>query len=64
MSVFTQFGLPPSVKLSAPFPAWSSKNICTVQLAIVTAWQCLAKTTATKRALDSGTEVEISTQLP
>jgi hypothetical protein len=63
MSVFTKFGLPPSIKLSAPYPTWSQDNIRTVERAIIAAWQCLASSPAAKQVLDSGTEVEISTQL-
>jgi hypothetical protein len=63
MSTFTQFGLPPSIKLSAPYPTWSQKDIRTVELAIVAAWQCLANDVTTKQTLISGSEVEISTQL-
>lgn len=63
MSVFTKFGLPPSVKLSAPYPTWSKKNIRTAELAIIAAWHCLANSADTKQTLDFGTEVEISTQL-
>ena len=63
MSEFSQFGLPPSLKLSAPFPDWNQKKVRTIELAIVTAWQCLASNTATKQVLNFGTEVEISTHL-
>jgi hypothetical protein len=63
MSTFTKFGLPPSIKLSAPYPTWSRKNIRTVELAIVAAWQCLANDVTTKQTLNVGSEVEISTQL-
>jgi hypothetical protein len=63
MSLFTQFGLSPSAKLSAPYPTWSQQNVRTVELAIVTAWGHLANDVTTKQILDSGTEVEISTRL-
>lgn len=63
MSMFDKFGLPPSLKLSAPYPAWSQKNIRTVELAVVAAWQCLVNDAAKKQILDCGTEVEISVQL-
>lgn len=63
MSTFYKFGLPPSLKLSAPYPAWSQKYIQTVELAVTTAWQCLVNNASTKQILDSGTEVEISIQL-
>lgn len=63
MRKFNKFGLPPSLKLSAPYPAWSYQNIQTVELAISTAWQCLLNDAIKKQILDSGTEVEISIQL-
>ena len=63
MSTFTKFGLPPSIKLSAPYPAWSQKNVRIVELAVLTAWECLANDVTTKPILDAGSEVEISTKL-
>lgn len=63
MSTFNKFGLPPSLKFNAPYPAWSQKNIKTVELAVFTAWQCLADDVTTKQILACGTEVEISAQL-
>ena len=52
MSTFTNFGLPPSVKLSAPYPAWSPNKIRIVELAILAAWQCMANDVTTKKLLD------------
>lgn len=63
MRAFNRFGLPPSPKLDAPFPAWSQKYIQIVELAIFTAWQCLVADTAAKQILETGTEVDISIEL-
>ena len=63
MHMFNNLGLPPSLKLSAPYPAWSQRNIQIFELAVATAWQCLVNNAAKKQILNSGTEVEISIQL-
>lgn len=63
MNMFNNLGLPPSLKLRAPYPAWSQKNIQIVELAVVTAWQYLIHDAAAKLILHGKTEVEISVQL-
>lgn len=63
MNMFSNLGLPPSIKYEAPFPAWSQINIQIVELAVVTAWQYLVHDAATKLILNGQTEVEISVQL-
>lgn len=63
MNMFNNLGLPPSLKLRAPYPAWSQKNIQIVELAVVTAWQYLVHDAVAKHDLNGKTEVEISVKL-
>ena len=63
MTMFTNLGLPPSLKLTAPYTAWSQKNIQIVELAVITAWQHLAHSAAARLVLDGQTEVGISVKL-
>ena len=61
--MFNNLGLPPSLKLTAPYTAWSQKNIHIVELALVTAWKQLAHNAAARLVLNGQTEVEISVRL-
>lgn len=61
--MFNNLGLPPSLKLLAPYAAWSQKDIHIVELALFTAWQHLGQNAAATLILNGQTEVEISVRL-
>lgn len=63
MNMFNNLGLAPSPKLSAPFPAWTQKDIHIVEHAIFFAWQYLRPDAAAALVLNGQTEVEISVKL-
>lgn len=66
--MFSSIGSPPSIKLDAPYPAWSQKNIQTVELAVVYAWMTIVNDALLGKAyashlLSDATEVEVSVSL-
>ena len=66
--MFSSLGSPPSIKLDAPYPAWSQKNIHIVELAIASAWNTIVNDALLHEAcalhlLSDATEVEVSVKL-
>ncbi|MES2686788.1 MAG: hypothetical protein V4706_08175 [Pseudomonadota bacterium] len=66
--MFNNIGSPPSIKLDAPYPAWSQENIHVVELAIASAWRCIVNDALLKDAyalhlLSNATEIEVSAKL-
>lgn len=66
--MFSSIGSPPSIKLDAPYPAWSQKDIRTVEQAVLSAWKIIVNDALLQKAnalhlLNDATEVEVSVRL-